>query len=199
MRQKRVALLLTVCISAGCGCAYQMPGGSAEDRQTASESGEPASDEIMKKVLTGDSKFMLTTEGKTEADIGDVPSLFDPYDTFMKIWEFSKVDLDGDGGDEVILFVVGAAGDMGGKVILHQSSNEVYGYLTDNRTLVELKTDGTFQFLDPAGSGEAGIGIITSFSEKGYTMECQENTSRQEEKQDADRYDFTEENIANMF
>ena len=45
--------------------------------------------------------------------ITDVPALFDEYDPLMKIWEFSVVDLNGDGEDEVILFVVGVAGDMG--------------------------------------------------------------------------------------
>lgn len=47
--------------------------------------------------------------------ITDVPALFDADDPLMKIFEFSMVDLNGDGEDEVILFVAGAAGDMGEK------------------------------------------------------------------------------------
>ena len=127
---------------------------------------------IYKAVLLGEAQFLYVFDGKTEAmDITDIPLIFDADDPSMKIWNFSVVDLDRDGEEEVILFVVGAAGDMGGKMILHQIGEEVFGYICDNRTLEELKTDGTFGFSDPTGVAEGGIATITDFSELGYTID----------------------------
>ena len=181
---------------------------------------------IFNAVLLGDAEFTYVNNGNIETmNITDVPSIFDPDDSYMKIWNFSVVDLDGDGKEEVILFVVGVAGDMGGMLILHQIGNEVYGYICDNRTLSELKTDGTFEFSDPTGVGEGGFGAITGFSERGYTLdkisygtgtyegwntfvvdhqpateeEYFDAAAIQNEKPDAEWYDFTDENIKAAF
>ncbi|MCM1539971.1 MAG: hypothetical protein NC121_01790 [Blautia sp.] len=183
-------------------------------------------DEIFKDVLLGDAQFRYPSDGKIGTiTIADVPSLFDADDPFMKIWQFAIDDLNGDGEDEVILFVVGAAGDTGGKVILHQAGDMVYGYITDDRTLVDLKTDGTYNFSDPTGVTEAGIAAITAFSEIGYTVdkisyetgtyegwntfvvdhqpateeEYLDAVSRQDKKQNAECYDFNDENINTLF
>lgn len=76
---------------------------------------------IIEAVLLGDAQFLYVSDGNTEAiGITDIPPLFDADDPYMKIWNFSVVDLDRDGEEEVILFVIGVAGDMGGKMILHQ-------------------------------------------------------------------------------
>lgn len=178
-------------------------------------------DETLKSVLLGDSRFCYLSDGKIGTiTIADVPSLFDANDPSMKIWQFAVVDLNRDGEDEVILFVVGAAGDAGGKVILHKIDGTVYGYITDNRTLVDLKTDGTFNYSDPTGVIEAGIAVITDFSETGYMVdkisyatgtyegwnsfvvdyqpateeEYQNAVSEQDKKQNAEWYDFNSEN-----
>lgn len=209
-------------------------GSSVQDKVDVepSASGKPntdtnmSADEIYKAVLLGETSFRYPTDGKMETiTITDVPALFDPDDSFMKIWEFAVADLNGDGEDEVILFVVGAAGDAGGKGILHQSDDKVYGYLTDNRTLVDLKIDGTFNFSDPTGVTESGIAAITNFTKEGYTVdkisyetgtykgwdsfvvdhhsateeEYLDVVSKQEKKQNAEWYDFNNENINTMF
>ena len=206
--------------------------GSGTDNLTPTISDTPSLDtntgteEIFKAVLLGDSQFFYVSDGNIEImTITDVPSLFDADDSFMKIWEFSVVDMNGDGEDEVILFVVGAAGDTGGKVILHRIGDKIYGYITDNRTLVDLKTDGTYNFSDPTGVVEAGIAAITAFSETGYTVdkisyetgtyegwntfvvdhqlateeEYLDAVSKQDKKQNAEWYDFDNENINTLF
>ena len=192
-----------------------------KERYSAEKEGASA-DEIFKEVLLGNTQFRYSSGGEMRTiAITDVPALFDAEDPFMKIWEFAVVDLNGDGEEEVILFVVGAAGDTGGKVILHQVGDTVYGYITDDRTLVDLKTDGTYNFSDPTGVTEAGIAAITDFSEIGYTVdkisyetgtyegwnsfvvnhhpateeEYLDAVSRQEEKQNAEWYDFNKENV----
>ena len=181
---------------------------------------------IIEAVLLGDTQFLYVSDGNTETiDITDIPLLFDADDSFMKIWNFSVVDLDGDGEEEVILSVIGVAGDMSGKMILHQIGDEVYGYACDSRTLEELKTDGTFGFSDPTGVVEGGIGAITDFSELDYTIdkisygtgthegwntfivdhqpateeEYFDAADAQSEKPDAAWYDFTNENIIDIF
>ena len=181
---------------------------------------------LIKAVLLGDTQFIYVSDGKTKTiDITDIPMLFGADDSSMKIWDFAVVDLDRDGEDEVILFVVGVAGDMGGKLILHQIDGKVYGYICDNRTLEELKTDGTFGFSDPTGVAEGGIGEIVDLSEFGYTMdkisygsgthegwdtfivdhepateeEYFDAANKQSEKPDAEWYGFTNENINAVF
>ena len=207
-----IAIVLIVGITTACA--------------TSAIKSEADDENIFKAVLLGDAEFLYVNNGNIEAiNIIDVPSIFDPNDSDMKIWDFSVVDLDRDGGEEVILFVVGVAGDMDGKMILHQIGDEVYGYKSDNRTLVELKTDGTFEFSDPTGVVEGGFGSITDFSERGYTIdkisygtgtyegwntfvvdhqpateeEYFDAAAIQNEKPDAEWYDFTEEIIKDVF
>lgn len=199
---------------------------NAEINAETSTETNTGADEIYKAVLLGETQFYYPSAGEMQAvTITDVPSLFDAEDPYMKIWEFAVVDLDRDGEDEVILFVAGVAGDTGGKLILHQSDDKVYGYLTDNRTLVDLKIDGTFNFSDPTGVTEAGIAVITEFSEEGYTAnrisyatgtyegwdtfivdhhsaaeeEYLDAFSRQEKKQNIEWCDFDKASIHAMF
>nr|WP_302111310.1 hypothetical protein [uncultured Acetatifactor sp.] len=199
---------------------------SGDSGQTAPESGGSAPDGLLEAVLLGEAQFLYCSEGKTEAmDISGIPALFDGADPLMKIFDFAVVDLDGDGKEEVVLFVTGAAGDMGGKVILYQADSEVYGCSTDNRTLVDLKKDGTYSYSDPTGMAEAGIAAFSGFSREGYTVdkkasatgtyegwdsfavegqpatekEYMDMVSRQEEKQDAEWHEFCEEAIDAVF
>lgn len=210
----------------------------SDEKEKTSDSGQTISEvsvsntvdtneeESIKNVLLGDIQFFYVSGGNIEITaISDVPLLFDADDSFMKILAFSVVDLDRDGGDEVILFVEGVAGDTGGKIVLHQIGDDIYGYISDNRNLVNLKTDGTFSYSDPTGVVEGGIGAITGFSESGYTfdkvsygtgtyegwnvfvVDHQSATEEeyfnavaiQNEKPDAEWYDFTAENINAVF
>lgn len=236
MERKETALVLTAIlavmvllafINASWWISHSAKRGKASDSgQAASGNSDSAPKDILKAVLSGDAPFRYCAGGKIASmDITDVPALFDADDPFMKIWEFSVADLDGDGQEEVILYVVGAAGDMGGKMILHRIDDAVCGYSTDNRTLVDLKTDGTYSYSDPTGLAETGIAAVIGFSGDGYTVEklaCATGTyegwdsftlaqqsaseeeymdmlSLQEQKPDAERHDFTAENIDAMF
>lgn len=177
-------------------------------------------------VLLGEAPFFYAAEGTlASVSIEDVPALFDPYDSYMKIWTFALQDLDGDGNAEVILTLFGVAGDTGGHLILHRMDGRVYGYTTDSRTLVNLKTDGTYSYSDPTGAAEGGICSITDFTENGYTIdkitfgqgtyngwesfvvnrhpateeEFLSAETIQSEKPDTAWYDFSAENIKSAF
>ncbi len=76
-------------------------------------------------------------------------------------------DLDGDGENEVVLWLqINGASDYGFE-ILHEQNGEIYGYTLQYRTFMNLKTDGTFLF--SGGAADSGIGKI-SFSETGYSI-----------------------------
>lgn len=178
------------------------------------------------KILLGNGEFLYVSEASSQPKtVSDVPALFDPDDDYMKIWDFAVQDLDGDGNAEVVLSVQGISGDTGGRLILHQIGNKIYGYRASNKAFGWLKADGTFDYTDPSAAVEGGFCFINSFSETGYTIEKitygrgsyigwdtfvvdhQPATEReyyaainiQNQKPDAVWYEFTEENIKSIF
>ncbi len=122
-------------------------------------------------VLSGNQPFYYVAGGDsdfTSINIADTPSLFNPDDAYMAIQNYVMIDLDGDGSEEAVVFVCGAAGDTGGYLVLHSSDDRVYGYRTDYRTFENLKTDGTFIYSDDLGSKE-GVATI-SFTQDGLVV-----------------------------
>ena len=207
--------------------------GATTDRNTKEATSDRISaeatdsgDELLKEVLLGAKQFQCINEsGEKMMTVSEVSALFDPNDEYMKIWEYAVVDLDADGQDEVVLFVVGAAGDAGGKLILLREGEEVYGYKANHRKLVDLKTDGTFYYSEGLGGTEDGIAVITNLSgsnmeldrityakgkngefdtftvdrEPATEEEYLDRVSQQDQKTNAKWYEFSEENISSSF
>ena len=122
-------------------------------------------------VLKGNQPFYYAANGCSDfasVNIADIPSLFNSDDAYMAIQNYVVIDLDGDGSEEGVVFVCGAAGDTGGYLVLHSSDDHVYGYRTDYRTFGNLKTDGTFIYSDDLGSKE-GIATI-GFTQNGLVI-----------------------------
>ena len=122
-------------------------------------------------VLKGNQPFYYAANGCSDfasVNIADIPSLFNSDDAYMAIQNYVMIDLDGDGSEEGVVFVCGAAGDTGGYLVLHSSDDHVYGYRTDYRTFGNLKTDGTFIYSDDLGSKE-GIATI-GFTQNGLVI-----------------------------
>ncbi len=123
-------------------------------------------------ILKGNDNFYYASGEIIEAkNVNEIPDVFDVYDDYMKIWDYTFIDLDKDGNDEVVLFVCGVAGDMGGRFILHKIDDKVYGYKVSYRELLDLKEDGTFKNSDPTGVAEMSICSIKNFTKTGYTIE----------------------------
>ena len=125
----------------------------------------------MQDVLKGNQPFYYAADGGSDlasVNIADIPSLLNPDDAYMAIQNYAVIDLDGDGSEEAVVFVCGAAGDTGGYLVLHSRDDHVYGYRTDYRTFENLKTDGTFVYSDDLGSKE-GVATI-SFSQDGLVI-----------------------------
>ena len=161
----------------------------------------------MQDVLKGNQPFYYAANGGSDfasVNIADIPSLLNPDDAYMAIQNYAVIDLDGDGSEEAVVFVCGAAGDTGGYLVLHSRDDHVYGYRTDYRTFENLKTDGTFIYSDDLGSkeGVATIGFtqdglvitdVLSATGQAYTMDnfmingkkvTQEEYNAEMEKQD---------------
>lgn len=131
-----------------------------------------ASSVSFQDILQGEAKFFYVSDNGVEPmDISGVPALFAPYDSYMKIWNFTVVDLDGDENAEAVLSVYGVAGDTGGYLILHQMDGSFYGYVTGYRTFMLPKTDGTYEYSDLTGMVEGGICVITGFTETGFSLD----------------------------
>ena len=161
----------------------------------------------MQDVLKGKQPFYYAADGGSDlasVNIADIPSLLNPDDAYMAIQNYAVIDLDGDGSEEAVVFVCGAAGDTGGYLVLHSRDDHVYGYRTDYRTFENLKTDGTFVYSDDLGSkeGVATIGFtqdgpvitdVLSATGQAYIMDhfmingkkaTQEEYNAEKEKQD---------------
>ncbi len=91
--------------------------------------------------------------------------LYDPK--WNDLISYTIVDLDGDGREEMIV-----DGSSAGLIlILHDTGTEVRGYYTDFRNILDVKTDGTYEWTDLTIGGEYGISRITSFTDEGCNSE----------------------------
>lgn len=140
----------------------------------------------------------------------------------VEIRDFTVVDLDDDGIQEVVLWLTTIGieyyGDYGSE-ILHFRNGEIYGYEMSHRGFNSLKEDGTFHF--SSGASDHGIGQL-KFDEQtcqiekisfcksdyesggvSYFVNGQETSQdafesemeKQNEKRDAEQYDFTDKNV----
>lgn len=185
--------------------------------------------ESIRAILQGKAGFYYEAEFLGEPNtfltIHDVPALMDPDDYYgTQIQDFAAADLDGDGKEEVILWVCGVANDAGGYLVLHQEDNTVYGYTAWYRSFQNLKTDGTYSY--SAGGPLEGIVSKTTFTTSSLTTEpfaysdfdgdwdnityfvnneqvTEEQFlaafDRQNAKPDAEWYEFTDANIEAAF
>lgn len=121
---------------------------------------------LFQSVLLGEREFYLAEDNDylLSMNIANICSLFDVSDAIL---EFAVVDLDRDGEEEVVLFVIPAAGDAGGRVILRRWDDMVYAYVVNFRNMWELKTDGTYEYSMTANND--GFARITGFTKTGFT------------------------------
>lgn len=184
-----------------------------------------ASSEI-RDVLLGSTSFLYWSEGSEALEskaISQVPALFSPDSDYAGIYQFTVLDLDSDGGSEVVLQISDVGNDMGGYLVLRRVGGTVYGYPSNWRTFWNLKADGTFTYSAPAGNEDGTASI--RFTETGMELdrlisgqgkqfefdtflidgqpvsqrEYEAALDAQDQKPDAEWYEFTEENIRMVF
>ena len=115
-----------------------------------------------RSVLLGEAQFMLfQDEAGYFVSMDDVPALIHEDDSYTQFWDFTVVDMDGDGVDEVLVKAYGITLDSLGYLLLHQEKGAVYGTIYNahnnwsNCWFYDLKTDGTFVCYDPADNWES--------------------------------------------
>ena len=92
---------------------------------------------------------------------------------------FTIIDLDGNGENEIVLWIqVNERSDYCFEILYFQDQ-EVYGFTLPYRAFLELKTDGTFY--SSGGMDNRGIRRLR-LSERGYTIEEVSDSESQEEK-----------------
>ena len=177
--RKRIALIMVACIFALTGCANVEPDqekASVPTDMTISVENPQMTvtdqSEILKDVLLGDSPFFYCSDENTETMfITDVPALFDENDPLMKVWEFSVVDMNGDGVTEV-----------GIAAIVDFSEVE---YTVDKITYATGRYKGWDTF----------VADHHPVTEEEYL----DAVSVQDQKQNAEWYEFNDENINTLF
>ncbi len=105
-------------------------------------------------VLQGQTEFLLAGEPGAPAQpmtVEDIPRIFSPASEYARLERFARLDLDGDGAQELVLQSIDVAGDMGGYLVLHAQEDAVYGFVSDWRSFWSLKTDGSFEYSSSTG------------------------------------------------
>lgn len=117
-----------------------------------------------------------------------------------KVTKFTIIDLDGNGENELVLWIQSNGNSDYGFEILYYQDQEVYGFTLPARGFMDLKTDGTF---DTAGGVEDsedyyGVGRLR-LSERGYKIEDASDSGSQVGKTDVGWYDLTPESVELAF
>ena len=125
-------------------------------------------------VLRGEATFLLH-ENEPPITLADVPAILDPYDSYMSPLRYTVLDLSGDRTPEVVVYVLGTAGDMAGYLLLWDEGGQIRGELFDhhgwrNRWFDDLKADGTFLCSDALGVGWSSISRLRYTSADGWTL-----------------------------
>ena len=150
------------------GATGEMQNGSGEN---PSEQPVGSEENTYKSTLLGKSDFICTDLGNERINISGIGRAVTDDDSItVSSTRFASVDVDGDGENEVVLWLqINNASDYGFE-ILHNINGEIYGYTLQYRTFMNLKKDGTFLF--SGGAADSGIGKL-SFSETGYSVNTQ--------------------------
>ena len=115
-----------------------------------------------RSVLLGEAQFMLfQDEAGYFVSMDDVPALICGDDPYAESRDFTVVDMDGYGRDEVLVQVYGNSADSLGYLLLRQENGMICGTVFNashhwsNSWFYNLKTDGTFFCYDSADSWES--------------------------------------------
>ena len=156
-------------------------------------------EERYKAILLGDGDFVNIDRSDQDIRLSleNIKEVVSDEDWVTgKVIKFTIVDLDGNGENEIVLWIQSNNGLDYGFEILYFQYQEVYGFTLPYRGFMHLKTDGTFY--SSGGMDNRGIRKLR-FSERGYTIEDVSDSESQEEKTDVEWYDLTPENVELAF
>ena len=156
-------------------------------------------EERYKAILLGDGDFVNIDRSDQDIRLSleNIKEVVSDEDWVTgKVIKFTIVDLDGNGENEIVLWIQSNNGLDYGFEILYFQDQEVYGFTLPYRGFMDLKTDGTFY--SSGGLDNRGIRRLR-LSERGYTIEEVSDSEFQEEKTDVEWYDLTPDNVELAF
>lgn len=151
-----------------------------------------------KAILLGEEDFVridFRVEDKS-LNIKNIKQVVSEDDVAAEVTKFAIIDLDGNGEDELVLWIQWNGDQVYGFEILFYQDQEVYGFTLPARGFQEPKADGTFYY--SGGIGYSGTGRL-QFSERGYTIEDASDSGSQLSKTDLGWYDLTPESVELAF
>ena len=156
-------------------------------------------EERYKAILLGDGDFVNIDRSNQDIRLSleNIKEVVSDEDwVTAKVIKFTIIDLDGNGENEIVLWIQSNNGLDYGFEILYFQDQEVYGFTLPYRAFMHLKTDGTFY--SSGGMDNRGIRRM-QLSERGYTIEEVADSESQEEKTDVKWYDLTPNNVEQVF
>ena len=171
---------------------------SEQSNSTANKQDENTSsgmEERYKAILLGDGDFVNIeySDQDIRLNIEHIKEVVSDEDwVTAEVIKFTVIDLDGNGENEIVLWIQSNNGLDYGFEILYFQDQEVYGFTLPYRGFMHLKTDGTFY--SSGGMDNRGIRKLR-FSERGYTIEDVSDSESQEEKSDVEWYDLTPDTV----
>lgn len=180
----------------GAGAQSADNAGNGQSGDIVSEQDEIALSDMREKykaILLGEGDF-VNVDHKDEdrrLNLENIKEVVSDEDwVTAEITKFAIVDLDGNGAEELVLWIQANGTLDYGYEILYFQDQEVYGFTLPYRGFMNLKTDGTFAH--SGGAAHSGIGRL-QFSERGYTIEDVPDSDSLREP--VEWYDLTEDNV----
>ena len=127
-----------------------------------------SSEESFKSILLKNENFVCADMQNREVNLAGIKAVVtDEEGITVSVDKFTVIDLDGDGENEVVLWIlVNGVSDYGFE-ILHYQEGTVYGNTLSYRAFYDLKVDGTFRW--SGGAANSGVGRLT-FAEDGRAV-----------------------------
>ncbi len=167
--------------------------------QSAEEDKPVGMEESYRAILLGEGDFCDYNDKDRRINIENIKEVVTESEgVTAKVTKFTIIDLDGNGENEIVLWVEVNDHMDWGFVILYFQDQEVYGYPLWYRAFQDLKTDGTFY--SSGGTGNRGIRRL-KLSENGFTVEEVSDSEAESyaSKPDVEWYDLTPENVELAF
>lgn len=156
-------------------------------------------EEKYKAILLGNEDFINIDlrDGDRKLNIENIKEVVSDEDwVTARVTKFTIIDLDGNGENEIVLWIEANSDLHYGFEILYSQGQEVYGFTLPYRAFTDIKTDGTFYY--SGGMNDQGIGRL-QFSEREYTIEDASDSGSQEGKTSVVWYELTPESVELAF
>ena len=204
MKKRLAAILSMILMTTGCGnsnaTADEAGINMREELQpNVSVESNAGIEERYKAILLGDGDFVNIDRSDQDIRLSleSIKEVVSDEDwVTAKVTKFTIIDLDGNGENEIVLWIQANERSDYGFEILYFQDQEVYGFTLPYRGFMHLKIDGTFY--SSGGMDNKGIGKL-QFSERGYTIEDVSDDESQDEKADVEWYDLTSYNVELAF